>query len=56
MKKAILIIAAIVCLFVAVADMPGASLLEFALVKGVSLASLAFLTKRIEKLIPNEEI
>ena len=56
MKKAILTIAVIVALFVAVADMPGASLMCFLTVKGVSLASLAYFSKRLEKILPNEEI
>lgn len=56
MKKAILTIAVIVALFVAVADMPGASLMYFVAVKGASLASLAYFSKRLEKILPNEEI
>ena len=56
MKKATLIIATLVCLFVVVADMPGASLMCFLTVKGASLASLAYFSKRLEKILPNEEI
>lgn len=56
MKKAILTIAVIVALFVAVADMPGASLMYFVTVKGASLASLAYFSKRLEKILPDEEV
>lgn len=56
MKKATLIIATLVCLFVVVAEMPNASLVQIALTKGVALALMAFFSKRLEKVLPNEEV
>ena len=56
MEKATLIIATLVCLFVVVAEMPNASIAQIALVKGVALALVALFSKRLEKILPNEEV
>ena len=56
MKKATLTIAALICLFAVVADMPEASLFQFVAVKGVALASFMFFVRRLERVLPKEEV
>lgn len=56
MKKATLIIATLICLFVVVAEMPEASLVQIALFKGVALALMALFAKRLDRVLPKEEI
>ena len=49
-------IATMICLFVVVADMPDSTFVEFFIVKGAGLAGLAFFVKRLERILPNEEV
>lgn len=55
MKKATLIIATLICLFVVVAEMPEASLVQIALVKGVALAVLAIVARQLDNICLKEE-
>jgi len=56
MKKAILFIAFFIALVLMVADMPNASLVQIALVKGFAGLMMFITARLLERYIPEEEV